>query len=103
MIVGDHVYIVNENGTVQCIEWKTGKILGTERLTGNTWASLVRVGDRLYTTSLEGETVVFAAKPKLDVLARNVISERTLASLAISNGEIFLRTHQHLWCIADGK
>lgn len=103
MIVGDHVYVVNENGTVQCIEWKTGKVLGTERLTGNTWASLVRVGDRLYTTSLEGETVVFAAKPKLEVLTRNVIPERTLASLAISNGEIFLRTHQHLWCIADGE
>jgi outer membrane protein assembly factor BamB len=103
MIVGQHIYQVNEPGTVQCIEWKTGQVLWTERLTGNTWASLVQVGDRLYTTSLEGETVVFAAKPKLEVLARNVIPERTLASLAISDREIFLRTHQHLWCIAGGQ
>ncbi len=100
VIVGDHIYIVNEPGTAQCIEWKTGTTLWTERLTGTTWASLVKVGDRLYTTSLDGETVVFAAQPKFEVLARNTIPERTLASLAISNGEVFLRTYQHLWCLA---
>ncbi len=101
VIVGEHIYMVNEPGTAQCIDWKSGETLWTERLTGGTWASIVRVGDRLYTTSLEGETVVFAAKPKLEVLARNLIPERTLASLAISDGEVFLRTYQHLWCLHE--
>ena len=101
VIVGDHVYMVNEPGTAQCIAWKTGETLWTERLTGGTWASLVHVGDRLYTTSLDGETVVFAAKPKFEVLSRNSIPERTLASLSISEGEVFIRTHKHLWCIGQ--
>ena len=106
VILGDHVYMVNEPGTAQCIEAKTGKILWTDRLTSSTWASLVHAEGRLYTTSLDGESVVFLPNPeKLEVVARNKIPERTLASLAISNGDVFLRTYNHLWCIrkADGK
>jgi len=101
VIVGDHVYMVNEPGTAQCIEWKTGKILWTERATSTTWANLVLSEGRLYTTSLDGETVVFAAQPdKLEILARNKIPERTLASLAPAHGAIYLRTYNHLWCLA---
>jgi len=101
VILGDHIFMVNEPGTAQCIEWKTGKILWTERLTSTTWANLLHTEGRLYTTSLDGESVVFAANSeKLEVLARNKIPERTLASLAVSNGELFLRTYNHLWCLA---
>jgi hypothetical protein len=39
---------------------------------------------RLYVTSLEGETLVLAAKPSFEILARNPLKERALASLAIS-------------------
>ena len=100
VILGDHVYIVNEPGTAQCIETHTGKILWTNRLTSSTWASLVHADGYLYTTSLDGESVVFRPNPeKLDVVARNKIPERTLASLAVSNGELFLRTYNHLWCL----
>ena len=100
VILGDHVYIVNEPGTAQCIEAKTGKILWTDRLTSSTWASLVHAEGRLYTTSLDGESVVFLPNTeKLEVIARNKIPERTLASIAVSNGDLLLRTYNHLWCI----
>src|SRR5207302_3920254 len=61
VIVGDHVYVVDEPGPARCIEWQTGKTLWTERLTGNTWGSLVHAGDRLYATNQNGETFVLAA------------------------------------------
>ena len=99
VIVGEHVYMVNEPGTFQCIEWKTGKILCTERIGGGVWGSLVHADGRLYVTNLEGETLVLAAKPSLEVLARNPLKERTLASIAVSDRAIFLRTYKHLWCI----
>lgn len=100
VILGEHVYMVNEPGIAQCIEAKTGKTLWNDRLTGSTWASLVHAEGLLYTTSLDGETVVFRPNTeKLDVVARNKIPERTLASLAVSNGDVFLRTYNHLWCI----
>jgi outer membrane protein assembly factor BamB len=99
VIIGEHVYLVNEPGTAQCFEWRTGKEIFNERLGSTTWGSLVHAAGRLYSTSLRGETAVFAAKPQFEVLARNPLEERTMATPAISNGEIFIRTHEHLWCI----
>ena len=99
VIIGEHLYNANEPGTLQCIEWKTGKSLWTERLGGGVWGSLVHADGKLYVTRLDGETVVVAAKPKFELIAKNPLGERTLSSIAISDGQIFIRTYKHLWCI----
>jgi len=99
VILGQHLYMLNTPGTLQCFELATGKSLWTERAATETWGSLVCADGRLYVTSLEGETVVLAAKPVFEVLSRNSLKERTLASIAVSEGAIFLRTYKHLWCI----
>src|SRR5262249_182906 len=83
-------------GTLQCITWKDGKALWTERLGGGVWGSLVHADGRFYVTLLDGETVVVAAKPKFEVLAKNPLKERTLSSIAISDGHLFIRTYKHL-------
>jgi outer membrane protein assembly factor BamB len=103
VIVGDHVYVGNSGpGTFQCIELKTGKTLWTERLGDACWGSILHAGGRLYVTDVKGETFVVTAKPTFELLARNPLREETLASLAASHGEIFVRTYQHLWCIGNG-
>ncbi len=60
---------------------------------------MVLAGERLYFTDQRGVTLVLAAGPKYEVLAMNLLGERTNASIAISQGNIFIRTHKHLWCI----
>ena len=72
-----------------------------ERLGGNSWGSLVYADDKLWVTNLEGETFVLAAKPEFAILSRNKLNERTLASIAAADGQIFIRTYQHLWCIGE--
>jgi len=99
VIVGRHLFMVNAPGTFECIELATGKTLWTERVGGQTWASLLSAGERLYVTTLDGETLVLAAKPEFELLARNALDERTLASIAVSDGALFIRTYKHLWCI----
>jgi outer membrane protein assembly factor BamB len=101
VIIGEHVYMVNEPGQMMCIEWKTGKLLWQERLSEKpVWGSLVHAGERLYVTNTDGETFVVAAKPKFEVLARNPLpKETTRASIGVSDGELFIRTYEHLWCI----
>jgi outer membrane protein assembly factor BamB len=94
---------MNESGIAQCIELKTGKTLWNERAGARTWGSMVRAGDRLYVTSQQGETLVLAAKPQFEVLSRNPLGERSQSSPAISDGEIFIRTYGHLWCISSKK
>ena len=99
VVIGDYIYMANEPGTAQCIELRTGKTLWNERLGGSSWGNLVHADGKLYVTNLQGETFVIGAKPVFELISRNPIPERTLASIAVSNREIFLRTYQHLWCI----
>lgn len=99
VIVGDYLYVVNANGVGQCLEWKSGRTVWTERVGGGTWGSIVHADGRLYVTNQMGETVVLAAKAQFEIVARNPLGERTQSSPAISNGTIYLRTYQHLWAI----
>ena len=105
VIVGEHLYMANAGpGTVQCFDLKTGKEVWDKETIGTAhWGSLVLIDGKLYGTDQTGDTYVFAAKPKFELLARNRLGEHTDASLAVSDGDIFVRTHQHLWCIAAGK
>lgn len=99
VLVGDHIYMINEPGNAQCIEWKTGKVVWNERVCGNVWSSFVYADDKLYVTSLDGETVILAPKPKFEEIARNKLKERTLSSLAVSEKRLYIRTYKNLWCI----
>ena len=89
---------VDEPG-VRCIELKTGKTVWQETVPGGVWSSLVRADGRLYVVSQRGETLVFAPKPEFELIARNPLKETTRASIAVSDGELFIRTYKHLWCI----
>lgn len=107
VIVGEHVYIVDDDGSPRCYELTTGKNLweGELKLKGPTWGSMVHADGRLYILMRDGTTVVLAAKPKYEILATNKLSpgEQTNSSVAISDGQIFLRTTKHLWCIGETK
>lgn len=97
------LYLADAPGFVECLDPKTGEPLWKERVDGNLWGSMMLADKRIYVTNLEGETFVLATGPKFEVLARNKIPEPTYAAPAVSNGELFLRTYQHLYCIKSGK
>jgi hypothetical protein len=60
------------------------------------------VGERLYVTSQKGTTYVFAADPSsFKLLAKNALGEASNSTPAVSNGQLFLRTAGHLWCIGE--
>jgi outer membrane protein assembly factor BamB len=100
VIVGKHFYLLSEPGLAQCFELATGKELwDRKRLGDGSWSSLVAAGDRLYVTSLAGECFVLAAAPRFELLAQNTVGERVLSSLAVADGELFVRSYRHLWCI----
>jgi len=107
LIVGAHVYMVDENSTAHCYELTTGQDLwaGEKRLGSTTWGSLVHADGRLYLLMRDGATVVLRASPKFELLATNRLGqgEQSNSSPAISDGEILLRTFRHLWCISAKK
>jgi hypothetical protein len=57
-------------------------------------------GDRIYAVTQRSDTIVFRAGASFEQLAVNSLNDGlTNASPAVSDGDIFLRTHKHLWCI----
>ena len=105
VIYEGYIYAVGINGVAECLELATGKAVWTQRLAGKQgnnaiWSSPLRNGDRLYVMNQSGDTFVYRASPHFELLATNALEEDTNSSVVASGGEIFLRTHQSLWCIA---
>jgi outer membrane protein assembly factor BamB len=105
VIVGEHVYILEANGVPHCYELRTGNQVWKvdKRIGGESWNSMVVSGDRIYVLCQNGDTHVFAASPTFQLLATNRLGEYTNASIAVSSGELFIRTWDHLWCIREKK
>lgn len=103
VIIGPNAFIPNEPGSISCIDIATGKERWSHRLPGqNLWSSIVATPNRLYATSQRGTTFVFAPDPDhWKLLATNDLDEHTNATPALSNGQIFIRTWEHLWCVGE--
>lgn len=102
VIAGNHMYYQDGGGKVYCAELQSGKVLWEQKLpgSGRTWGSLLLSDDHIYTLSQSGETVVFKAEPKaFEQVAHNQIGEKTNSSIAVSDGQLFIRTWEGLWCI----
>lgn len=98
---GKYFYLVRDNGTLFCLDAKTGKeIYGNQRLKPGTYSSSPVLADgRIYATNEEGFTIVVKAGPQFEILAENSLGDYCLSSPAISDGQIFLRTSGYLYCI----
>ncbi len=99
LVVGDELYIVNDTGIATCVDVETGEVRWRQRFRGNFSASPVFADGRIYFQSEEGITTVIEPSTEFVELARNEVNGRTLASLAVSEGAIFLRSDSHLYRI----
>jgi outer membrane protein assembly factor BamB len=97
LIVGDNLYIVSDNGIATCLDAKTGATHWRERLGGNFSASPVYADGRIYFLSGDGEATVIAPGERFEKLATNRLEGRTLASIAVSGGALFIRTDKNLY------
>jgi outer membrane protein assembly factor BamB len=102
---GTRAYFVTDRGVVYCVDLKTGKIVyGPQRLEPGTYsASPVLADGRIYITNEDGLTSVFKAGPQFELLATNHLDDYTLSSIAIKDGQLFLRTAGMLWAIGQRR
>ena len=98
---GTYLYVVNDRGIAYCMELKTGKpVYGPERLTPGTYSSSPVLADgKIYITSEDGVASVYRAGPMFELLSENKMVDYTLSSIAIKDGQLFLRTAGWLWAI----
>jgi outer membrane protein assembly factor BamB len=98
---GKYFYVVDDRGIMWCLDARTGQVIwGPQRIKPGTYSSSpVLADDKLYLTNEDGLTTVLKAGPKFEVLAENNLNDYMLSSPAISDGQIFMRTAQYLYCI----
>lgn len=99
----NYLYVSNAPGICECIDVKTGRTVWKERLGGNLWGSMVLAGDRLYVSNTEGEVFVLAAAPDYKLIAKNAMAEHIKAAIAPSDGQLFIRTYENLYCIGQRR
>jgi hypothetical protein len=104
ILYGDYVYLMTGNGSITCLDAKTGKMQyeGARVPKATTFmASPVAYEGKILLTSEEGDTFVLRAGPKHEVLQTNSLGEPVYASPAISDGLVFIRGEKNLYAIGN--
>jgi outer membrane protein assembly factor BamB len=99
IMVDDLIYMVNDQGIFSCVEAKTGKQVWSRRVGGNYTASPVYADGKLYFFSQEGECPVLAPGREFTLLAKNKLDEGCMASPAVVDNALLVRTRTDLYRI----
>lgn len=99
IIVGDLMFMMNDDGVASCIEAKTAKIIWQKRVGGDYRASPILADNRIYFFSQDGTTPVIEASDKYKLIAENRLENGFQASPAIAGKSLYLRTITDLYCI----
>ncbi len=97
---GDYLYLWLDNGIVVCVDAKTGAEQWNERVgRGDFSSSPVCIDGKIYCSSRTGEFTVVDASPQFKIRGRSQLGEQTHATPAVSNGRMFIRGFEHLYCL----
>ena len=101
IIVGDNLYMVSDRGVASCRDARSGDLHWKKRVNGSYSASPIFADGHLYFQSEDG--VVIKPGETFEVVARNSIGEPTLASYAVSEGALFVRSENQLYRIQQDE
>ncbi len=107
LVSGNRLFVVKSGGLSSCFDITQGKTLWEKqriRNFGDYYASPVAADGKIYVAGKNGFVVVLADAPELKILAKNDMGSDILATPAIADGRLFIRTREKLYCISgEGK
>jgi outer membrane protein assembly factor BamB len=95
----DLLFTMADNGVARCFDAHNGRLHWKQRLGGQYKASPLAAEGRIYFLSTDGLCTVVAATTRFNKLAENKLDDTTLASPAVSDGNLLIRGRKHLYCI----
>ncbi|MBM3459558.1 MAG: serine/threonine protein kinase, partial [Armatimonadetes bacterium] len=99
LVVGDELYMLADSGVLSCRDARTGQVHYEERILGNCSASLLAGEGRIYALDERGAAAVVKAGKNFQLLATNELQEQTLASMAVCDNDLLIRTEAALYRI----
>ena len=104
LAVGDYIFMVNDKGIASCVRIADGEPVWTERMGGRHSASPIYAHDRIYFFDEDGVNQVISANPrKFHLIASNKLEKGSMASPAVVDDALIIRTKTHLYRIEDAN
>ena len=97
VLVGDHIFMVDDGGIASCLKAKTGEQVWNERIGGAYSAAPIATRDRIYLFAEDGKTTVLAAAPEFKILATSPLGDGFMAVPAVVDNSFILRSRTHLY------
>jgi outer membrane protein assembly factor BamB len=102
LYVDPYIYSVTDAGILTCFDAASGDQVWRQRIGGRHSCSPIFADGRIYFLSeREAESVVIEAGDEYKEIARNRLDQLCRASMAVSQGNIYIRTEHFLYCIGD--
>lgn len=99
IVVGRYMLVVSDGGIASCFDAATGERHWMERIGTRFSASPVAAGGLAYFVSDKGETTIIRPGEEFEKIAECALGEACSSSPAVSQGCLFIRGHEHLFCI----
>jgi len=103
VVYGQWLFLWADNGVVTCVNLDDGQSLWQKRVGGNFFASPICISGRLYCPDRDGNVIVIAAAAKFQSLGRTPLGEPTMATPAVADGRLFLRTAGHVFAVGGDR
>ncbi len=100
---GEYLYVLLDRGFMACYKAKTGEVVYSKKrlgrgmsFTSSPWA----YDGKIFCLNEDGNTVVVQAGPEFKILANNDLEEMCMATPAVANGAVYVRSLTKLYKIA---
>jgi outer membrane protein assembly factor BamB len=96
---GDLLFLMSDAGVASCVDLNSGEVHWRNRIGGNFQGSPIRIADKLYCVSVDGEVVVLAADKQFEELGRMTLGEGSRSTPAVAGNSLYIRTFSKLFAI----
>jgi outer membrane protein assembly factor BamB len=101
ILIDGLIYMVTDDGIINCIEAESGEGVWQKRIGGSFAASPIYGDGNIYFCDQEGRTTIIKPGRKFEALATNTLDNGLMASPAVDGRALYLRTKSHLYRIEN--
>lgn len=99
----DLLFVVTSYGVVICHNAKTGEKYWEHEFDNGFYASPILVDDKIFLIDREGIMHIYKASKEFELVGEPTLGEGVVSTPAFADGQIFIRTEEHLFGIGKGN